>query len=107
MVRHGVEPSEYKTWFEGQISAMVYAPQDGLLRFDGTSYDEFVVVLHGRAILTPDDGAVQRYGVGDAFVVPRGYSGTWEFQDRYRELIVFETRALHAVMQAWNLKPAD
>ena len=105
MVLRGVEPSDYKTWFEGQISAMVYAPKDGLLRFDGTSYDEFVVVLNGRAILAPENSEPQHYGVGDAFVVPQGYRGTWEFQDSYRELIVFETRALKEAMAKWNLSP--
>jgi uncharacterized cupin superfamily protein len=105
MVLRGVEPSEYKTWFEGQISAMVYAPQDGLLRFEGTTYDELVVVLHGRTILTPENGTPQHYGVGDSFVCPQGYRGTWEFIDTYRELIVFETRALREVMKQWNLSP--
>jgi uncharacterized cupin superfamily protein len=105
MVVRGVEPSEYKTWFEGQISAMVYAPQDGLLRFEGTSYDELVIVLQGRTILTPENGTPHHYGVGDVFVCPRGYRGTWEFLDTYRELIVFETRALQEVMKRWNLSP--
>jgi hypothetical protein len=31
----------------------------------------------------------------------------WEFQDNYRELSVFETRALRAVMEAWKLNPVD
>jgi uncharacterized cupin superfamily protein len=105
MVVKGVEPSRYKTWFEGQISAMVYAPKTGMLRFSGTSYDEFVVVLHGHAILTADEASPERFTQGDAFVVPQGFRGTWEFHDEYRELIVFETRALQAVMKAWDLSP--
>jgi uncharacterized cupin superfamily protein len=105
LVVNGVESSRYKTWFEGQISALVYAPQNGMLRFSGTSYDEFVVVLHGHTILTADGASPERFTQGEAFVVPQGFRGTWEFHDEYRELIVFETRALQAVMKAWDLAP--
>jgi uncharacterized cupin superfamily protein len=102
---HGVEPSRYTTWFEGQISAMVYAPSDGALRFSGTTFDEFVFVLNGHTILTAQGTAPQRFDVGEAFVLPQGFEGTWEFFNNYRELIVFETKALRAVMDAWKLDP--
>jgi uncharacterized cupin superfamily protein len=105
MLIHGVEPSRYKTWFEGQISAMVYAPQNGALRFSGTTFDEFVIVLHGHTILSADGASPQRFQQGDAFVLPQGFHGTWEFHDAYRELIVFETKALRAVMERWKLSP--
>jgi uncharacterized cupin superfamily protein len=44
-----------------------------------TSYptDEFCVVLEGRVVLTGDDGAIAEYREGDAFVIQRGWSGTW------------------------------
>jgi uncharacterized cupin superfamily protein len=29
-------------------------------------------------VLTGDDGAASSFGAGDAFVVPAGFSGTWE-----------------------------
>ena len=103
MVVSGVEPSRFKTLFEGQIAAMVSAPQNGVLRFSGTSYDEFVVVLSGHTPLTPVGAPSQQFHHGDNFVVPEGFRGTWKFFDEDRELIVFETRALQAVMEARNL----
>jgi uncharacterized cupin superfamily protein len=105
MLIRGVEPSRYTTWFEGQISAMVYAPSDGALRFTGTTFDEFVIVLDGYTVLTPEGSAPQRFNKGDAFVLPQGFDGVWEFFDNYRELMVFETKALRAVMDAWKLDP--
>lgn len=39
--------------------------------------DEFCVVTEGRVILTGDDGTVTEYQTGDAFVMQRGWRGTW------------------------------
>jgi uncharacterized cupin superfamily protein len=39
---------------------------------------EFCYLLEGRVRLTGDDGSVAEFGAGDAFVVPAGFSGTWE-----------------------------
>lgn len=40
--------------------------------------EEFVVILSGKIILTPDDGVAEHFGPGDAFVIPAGFKGTWE-----------------------------
>lgn len=50
--------------------------------------DEFVYVLSGKLILTEQDGTVQEFTPGEALVVPLGYTGTWEMQGNYRELVV-------------------
>jgi uncharacterized cupin superfamily protein len=51
-------------------------------------FDEFVYVLSGKLILTEQDGTAHEYLPGDALVVPIGYTGTWEMQGDYRELVV-------------------
>jgi len=51
-------------------------------------YDEFVLVLNGKLTLTEPDGTVHEFTPGDAFVVPKGYTGTWEQHGSYRELAV-------------------
>jgi uncharacterized cupin superfamily protein len=35
-------------------------------------------MMAGRIVLTSDDGAAYSFGAGDAFVIPAGFSGTWE-----------------------------
>ncbi|MFO7287085.1 MAG: cupin domain-containing protein [Gammaproteobacteria bacterium] len=55
-------------------------------------YDEFVLVLNGKLVLTEPDGTVHEFHPGDALVVPKGYKGTWEQQGRYRELAIIATR---------------
>lgn len=55
-------------------------------------YDEFVLVLDGKLVLTEQDGTRHEFTPGDAFVVPKGYTGTWEQHGSYRELAVIARR---------------
>ncbi|MCP5092640.1 MAG: DUF861 domain-containing protein [Gammaproteobacteria bacterium] len=56
-------------------------------------YDEFVLVLSGKLILTGADGVSQEFVAGDSLVVPKGFTGTWKMLGNYRELIVIERDA--------------
>jgi hypothetical protein len=51
-------------------------------------WDQFVMVLSGKAVLTDTAGHAQTFVTGDAFVVPRGFKGSWADYGVYRELIV-------------------
>ncbi|MGD2167513.1 MAG: cupin domain-containing protein [Gammaproteobacteria bacterium] len=53
-----------------------------------TDIDEFVFVLSGKLILTEPNGTAHEFLPGDALVLPMGYTGTWEMQGNYRELVV-------------------
>jgi uncharacterized cupin superfamily protein len=55
-------------------------------------YDEFVLVLNGGLVLTEQNGRVQEFRPGDALIVPKGYTGTWEQQGTYRELALILAR---------------
>lgn len=60
-------------FFAGQWAAgagrwrVVYEPHE----------EEFCVLLEGEVELTDAAGTVQRFGAGDAFVVPGGFEGEW------------------------------
>ena len=56
-------------------------------------FDEFVMILSGKLILTGTDGVSQEYVAGDTVVVPKGFVGTWQMLGNYRELIVIERDA--------------
>ena len=56
-------------------------------------YDEYVLVIEGEVILTSTSGERQSYGVGESFVVPKGWTGTWDMPVKYREKIVVERKA--------------
>ena len=51
-------------------------------------YDEFVLVLNGKLILTEQNGKAQEFTPGDVVILPKGYTGTWEMRGDYRELAV-------------------
>jgi hypothetical protein len=47
--------------------------------------DEFVVLLAGKVKLTPKGGRAKTYKAGDAFVIPKGFVGTWETVEPIRK----------------------
>ena len=90
------------SWFVGEtLTSIIYEADDGLLTFTDLPYEEHVRILHGRAILTSVDGHRQIFDPGDDFIVPKGWSGTWQLSGQYREIATFETRSLDAAMQRW------
>ncbi len=46
---------------------------------------EFCYLLSGRVRLVSSDGIAVEFGPGDAFVVPAGFSGTWETLESARK----------------------
>jgi uncharacterized cupin superfamily protein len=79
------------TLFEGaelRVSIFESTPAKTDHRTRPTDVDEFVYVLSGKLILTEPTGKVHQYLPGDSLVLPIGYTGTWEMQGNYRELVV-------------------
>lgn len=42
------------------------------------AFDEFVVLLAGKVKLIAADGKAKTYKAGNAFVIPKGFKGSWE-----------------------------
>src|SRR5215469_6741096 len=79
------------TLFQGKelhVSIFECTPAKTSHRNRPTDVDEFVYVLSGKLILTQPDGTKHEYHPGDSLVLPVGYTGTWEMQGNYRELVV-------------------
>ena len=77
--------------FEGEelrVSIFESTPAKTDHRTRRTDFDEFVYVLSGKLILTEPNGTVHEFLPGQALVLPVGYTGTWEMQGNYRELVV-------------------
>lgn len=99
MVIQGAESHSARDLYTGQFVVQIYEGADGIVKVADYPYDEFVHVLHGEAILTPEGGEPQRFVAGDFFIVPKGFTGTWEGRNGFRELILMETKAHTA---AWG-----
>ena len=78
----------------GKIMVSVYEAEPGKVHIDGSLYDEFVQILEGRLILTPDSGGEFEFKTGESLVVPKGYKGGWHMPEKYRELMVIDTAYL-------------
>ena len=80
--------------FGDQLVVEVYEDDSATFRFDEPfHYDEYARILSGELILTGSDGDVQEFITGDSFVVPKGWTGTWQMIGPYREIIVIERKA--------------
>ena len=60
---------------------------------DPFPFDEYVLVLSGKLVLTGAGGQVHEFVAGDSLVVPKGWIGTWKMLGNYRELIAVGTAA--------------
>ena len=78
-------------FYAGKIFVAVYEAGPGRVYIDGAVYDEFIQILEGRLILTPDGGDAIEFKQGESLVVPQGYKGYWYMPERYRELIIINT----------------
>ena len=79
------------TLFEGKelrVSIFESTPAKTDHRTRPTDVDEFVQVLSGKLILTEPSGTRHEFLPGDSLVLPIAYTGTWEMQGNYRELVV-------------------
>jgi uncharacterized cupin superfamily protein len=88
----GDEPQEHEHIFhaseDGAFVAGLWSCTPCTEKVPSYPTDEFCVVLEGRVVLTSDDGTVAEYREGDAFVVQRGWSGTWAMPEPFTKHFV-------------------
>lgn len=93
-VLKGTNEHALKVLHKGEFVVTVYAAEPALIDISYPyPYDEFVLVLEGEVTLTSRDGEKQTYKVGDTFLVPKGWQGTWDMPQKFREMIIVESRA--------------
>ncbi len=94
LVLSGTNRHWQKILHEGEFVVVLYESEAAVIDVSYPfPYDEYVLVLEGEVILTSTSGEKQRYGVGESFVVPKGWMGTWDMPVKYREKIVVERNA--------------
>ena len=95
LVLSGTNKHWQKVLHEGEFVVVLYESEAAVIDVSYPfPYDEYVLVLEGEVILTSTSGERQRYGVGESFVVPKGWMGTWDMPKHFREMIVVETKAM-------------
>ena len=51
-------------------------------------FTEYVLMISGSVLVTELDGSSMLFEAGDTFVIPKGWSGTWDVQERMKKQIV-------------------
>ncbi len=75
---------------DGRFHAGLWTSTVGRWRVQYTEH-EYCVLTQGRVRLQSDDGAVMECVAGDAFVIPAGFSGTWEtLEDCAKHYVIYE-----------------
>jgi uncharacterized cupin superfamily protein len=87
-VLSGVSEHRYEYLYSGDINVAIYEAKPMKLRLEDYEIDEFVMVVSGTLILTADGGSPQRFDAGESVLVPKGFTGTWEMQGNFREMVV-------------------
>ena len=94
VVLSGANKHWQKVVHKGDFVVALYESEAALIDVSYPfAYDEFVTVLEGKVILTSLSGEKQTYDVGDSFLVPKGWQGTWDMPVKFREMIIIETKA--------------
>lgn len=61
----------------GVFTAGVWACDAGTLKIDNLAIDEACYLIEGEVIITDSDGNSERFVAGEAFLLYRGFVGTW------------------------------
>ena len=51
-------------------------------------FTEYVLMISGRLMITNEDGTEQEFTAGDTFVMPKGWTGIWDIQERMKKQMV-------------------
>jgi uncharacterized protein len=83
-----------KTWVlhtsaDGTMMSGYWEATPGTYHATYSAY-EFVHMIAGRIIITPDGGAPVTVTAGDAFVVEKDFKGTWEILESVRKHFDFK-----------------
>ena len=68
-----------------QLTAGVWACNAGTLEIDNLPFDEVCFVIDGEVEVTDDQGISSTFGEGDAFVLHKGFTGTWRMPRAFRK----------------------
>lgn len=70
----------------GQLSSGVWEATAGAFRSHCAGYVEFCHIVEGSCRVVDVDGSVHCFGAGDSFVLPEGFAGHWEVDERVKKV---------------------
>jgi uncharacterized cupin superfamily protein len=69
----------------GGLRIGVWEGGPGILRLTNYSHDEYCLMISGEVVITDEAGHEETFRTGDSFVIPKGFSGTWNMKTKMRK----------------------
>jgi len=76
------------TNYNGSVNAGVWECTPCTEEVRNYPYDQCCFVLEGTLVITDESGHAETFRPGDAFIIPRGFNGSWRMPERYRNFFV-------------------
>lgn len=70
----------------GQLSSGVWEATAGAFRSHCAGYVEFCHIVEGSCRVVDPDGTSHSFQTGDSFVLPEGFQGHWEVDERVKKV---------------------
>lgn len=82
----GTEPT-MKTWIEYSTEEALCGTWEATVGTYHATYAswEFVHLIEGKITITPDGGESYTVSAGDAFVIEKGFAGTWKIEENVKK----------------------
>ena len=77
----------------GKLSSGVWEATAGAFRSNCTGYVEFCHIVEGSCRVVDPDGSSHSFSVGDSFVLPEGFAGHWEVDERVKKVFFIAVTA--------------
>jgi uncharacterized cupin superfamily protein len=78
----------YKSGVFAGNKVAFWGSEAGALKAGNYPLDEFVYILEGDLVTVDVDGTRHEFHPGDAFVIPKGWAGTWDMKTHFKKIIV-------------------
>lgn len=75
----------------GKLSSGVWEATAGAFRSNCTGYVEFCHIVEGSCRVVDPDGSTHHLATGDSFVLPEGFAGHWEVDERVKKVFFIAT----------------
>jgi len=84
------ETFTFEEMHSGEVTVKVGVWEAGMgeLILNNFPFTEYVLMISGSVIVTEKDVLAKTFGAGDTFVIPKGWTGTWDVQERMKKQIV-------------------
>jgi uncharacterized cupin superfamily protein len=92
LLAEGMKPVGAKSYEGGGLTLGTWACNKGAVEIQGHPVDEACFIVRGSVTLTDNEGRSETFGAGEAFLLPRGFTGTWEQSEDFAKLFVAISR---------------